>query len=170
MNNLCSNHIDLKSLERLAECNAQSFLAGPHGEPVLVDEQRWNDIKNSLKKQLLLVYSPAHPEKFLEYKLEGTNWTGDTSYSDSVMNGDVTRNVPTPVIHRKRLAEAIHGVGGIGVFLFLFAKVPYFRLSFWNKILQSMIKLVKCVPQYYSIWSIGLKKTLYPLINYFFRG
>ncbi|XP_028398812.1 lysosomal-trafficking regulator-like [Dendronephthya gigantea] len=117
-----SNHIDLKSLERLAECNVQSFFAGPHGEPVLVDEQRWNDIKNSLKKQLLLVYSPVHPEKFLEYKLEGTNWTGNTAYSDCVMTGDVIRNVPTPVIHRKRLAEAIHGIGGIVVFLFLFAK------------------------------------------------
>ena len=90
---------------------------------MLVEEQRWNDIKTSLKKQLLLVYSPVHPDKFLEYKLEGTNWTGNTSYSDCVMTGDVTHNVPAPVVHRKSLAEAIHGIGGVGVFLFLFAKV-----------------------------------------------
>jgi hypothetical protein len=120
---LFSNHIDLISLERLAECSAQFFVAGPHGEPVLVEEQRWNDVKNSLKKQLLLVYSPVHPDKFLEYKLEGTNWTGNTSYGDYVRTGDVTHNFPAPVMHRRRLAEAIHGIGGIGVFLYLFAKV-----------------------------------------------
>ena len=95
---------------------------------MLVEEQRWNDIKTSLKKQLLLVYSPVHPDKFLEYKLEGTNWTGNTSYSDCVMTGDVIHNVPAPVVHRKSLAEAIHGIGGIGVFLFLFAKVQFGNL------------------------------------------
>ncbi len=118
-----SNHIDLTSLDRLAECTAQFYVGGPHGESVLVEEQRWNDIKSSLKKQLLLVYSPVHPDKFLEYKLEGTNLTGNTSFSDYVMTGDVTHKVPAPVVHRKRLAEAIHGIGGIGVFLYLFAKV-----------------------------------------------
>ena len=118
-----SHHIDVKSLERLSDCTAQSFIGGPHGEPVLIEEHRWSDIKTSLKKQLLFVYSPVHPDKFIEYKLEGTNWTGSVSYSDYVITGDIIHNVPTPVVHRKRLAEAIHGIGGIGVFLFLFAKV-----------------------------------------------
>ena len=120
---LISNHIDLTSLERLAECTAQFCVGGPHGEPVLVEEQKWNDIKTSLKKQLLLVYSPVHPEKFLEYKLEGTNWSENTPYGDYVATSDVIHHVPAPVVHRKRLAEAIHGIGGIGVFLYLFAKV-----------------------------------------------
>lgn len=90
---------------------------------MLVEEQRWNDIKSSLKKQLLLVYSPVYPDKFLEYKLEGTTWAGSTAYSDNFITGDVTHIGPTAVVRRERLSEAIHGIGGIGVFLFLFAKV-----------------------------------------------
>ena len=154
-------------MERLPECTAQSFIGGPHGEPVLIEEQRWTDIKISLKKQLLLVYSPVHPDKFIEYKLEGTNWSRSASYSDYVITGDVVHYAPAPVVHRKRLAEAIHGIGGIGVFLFLFAKVclghllARLRFDFHPGLPDCMNKLAKLLTMLFVFHCICLLFSLF---------
>ena len=42
------------------------------------------------------------------------------------MTGHVSSHTSSSVCRRGRLEEAIHSVGGIGVFLFLFAKVAIF--------------------------------------------
>lgn len=64
-----------------------------------------------------------NPSTFLEYKLEGTSWSGSMSYGDDVTTGNVINTAPLSVVRRKRFVEAIHSIGGIGVFLYLFAKV-----------------------------------------------
>ncbi|XP_046848177.1 lysosomal-trafficking regulator-like [Xenia sp. Carnegie-2017] len=117
-----NHHLDIKCLERLPECHAQFFVCGPHGQPVLVDEQRWNEIKASLRKQLLLVFSPSHPDNFLEYKLEDTSWTGNTSITDNCQTIDVIYSAQASVCHRQQFKETIEKIGGISVLLFLFAK------------------------------------------------
>ena len=44
-----SAQLDLEILGRLPEDSSQSFLRGPHGEPVLVAEQQLTATKVSLK-------------------------------------------------------------------------------------------------------------------------
>lgn len=135
-----SHHLDIKCLERLPECHAQFFVCGPHGQPVLVDEQRWNEIKASLRKQLLLVFSPSHPDNFLEYKLEDTSWTGNTSIADNCQTIDVIYSAQATVCHRQQFKETIEKLGGISVLLFLFAKVGLHCLSELFHIAQIKMK------------------------------
>ncbi|XP_022782202.1 lysosomal-trafficking regulator-like isoform X2 [Stylophora pistillata] len=104
------------------------FLTSPH---VVVP-----DLELSLKKRLAAVYSPACPLRFQQYselltseerqgrpaslniseqrlkQSESESWEGDAKISSGVEP------------HRQQtLLESAHDVGGIGVFIFLFAKV-----------------------------------------------